>query len=265
MGLETLELAHGVIWSQGLHYRDPQLQSVPEPLKSELRSALDAIAVRSTCADQLYDGRETALTPQDILHAHSSRAYSVIKEIRSTPGFERFMLGETYESLCTAASAHPVVVLVGARGSFYALIIAPSKTHGHALLSLDLTDKDTQDISPTYDSTRAQRSAAPPQDNFSEIDRAMKRIMPKRSDMPLGRQSKVLWLKVVKPVLDHLNLKVSVQYIVTIDRRAEAPNSLRAAVSARACTGARLVSSTVSHYMQPASMTHHKLSALPTM
>jgi hypothetical protein len=210
LGIETLEVAQGVIWSQSLHHRDPQLQGIPEPLSSELEGLLNAIASQSWSTDpRLYDGRETFLTARDIMHVHSSRAYSTIQKIRAMSGFERFMLGETYETLCTTASAHPVVVLVGARGYFYALIISPSQAHEHKLISLDLTDEDMGNMSLTSGPTRAQRGAPTPNDACLEVERGMKKTVSARPEVLLHRQLRALWLKVVKLVLDSLDMKAS--------------------------------------------------------
>jgi tetratricopeptide (TPR) repeat protein len=192
LGLEMLEVAQGAVWSQTLRYRDPQLQRIPEPARSELKGLLNAIGERTSRGDPgSTDGHDTTLTPRDGLLKESPRAYAAIAKIRALPGFDRFMLGETYESLCMAASTHPVVVLVGARGYFYALVISPSQAHEHALLSLHLTDEEMKTISFTP-SVEAQQGTG--------------EYVPEES---LHRQLEVLWFKVVKPVLDHLDIKAS--------------------------------------------------------
>jgi hypothetical protein len=117
-----------MIWSQSLYLRDPQLKDVPDSLATELKIHLQALAVRST-TEAYSRAQESALTPQDVLHRHSSRAYALIQQIRLLPGLERFMLGESFETLCTTAAGHPIVVLVGARGRYHALIIAPSQPY----------------------------------------------------------------------------------------------------------------------------------------
>jgi hypothetical protein len=208
VGLETLELAHGVIWSQSLHRRDPQLKDVPEHLASKLQNLLRSFVMSSTT--QPYYTEPKWLTPQDVLHAQSSRAYSVIREIRALPGLSRFMLGETWETLRTAASNHPLVVLVGARGHYYALILAESLSNGHEVLSLDLIDEDLKNLSFTPGSSRARQSAvAIAKETLAEGDRAGFKKTERAPSKPLDGQLKTLWHKVVKPVLAHLDLEVS--------------------------------------------------------
>jgi tetratricopeptide (TPR) repeat protein len=203
-GLETLELAQGVIWSQSLHRRDPQLQDIPNDLATRLEAILQAIAAGS--AAQIDGQGQTALTPHDILHSQSSQAYALIEEIRALPGLECFMLGETFETLRTVASTHPVVVLVSAHKHFFALIITASQLQGYLLLSLDLTKEDLKSISFTVGSARACRVAVSPED--SDVERGMNKTKQTRHG-PLDRQLITLWHKVVKPVLESLGFEVS--------------------------------------------------------
>jgi tetratricopeptide (TPR) repeat protein len=135
IGLECLELAQGVIWSQSLHRRDPQLNDVPEPYMSKLQQLLQAMATGTATANSSYNGVRV-LTQHDILHTQSSQLYTLVQKIRALPGLSRFMLGKTFETLRTVATNHPVVVLVGARRRYYALIMASSLVQGHMLVSL---------------------------------------------------------------------------------------------------------------------------------
>jgi hypothetical protein len=206
IGLETLETAQGIIWSQILHRRDPQVQDVPKSLATELEDCIQTLTTRST--SRSYDQSQFALTSRDILHKHSSRAYGLMREIRALPGLDRFMLGEKYETLLTVGTAHPVVVLVGARGHFYALIVASSFAQGYELVSLDIPDND---LSNPFSNnvSRPHRGA----ESLSDLQPVVERLslgkhVSVRSD-PIYQHFKALWNKVVKPVLDCLGFKVS--------------------------------------------------------
>jgi tetratricopeptide (TPR) repeat protein len=203
VGLETLELAQGVVWSTTLHRRDPQLKYVPEHLASKLQGLLQSIARIS--AAQLDDEYWGSLTSRDMLHTRSSQAYAAIREIRALSGLERFMLGESFEDLRTVASNHPVVVLVGARGHHYALILMAPSVAENALLPLDLTAGDEMALSSTKSSMRQSRGGIADEPS---VERALKISAPSRASA-LERQFKILWDKVVKPVFEHLDLKVS--------------------------------------------------------
>jgi hypothetical protein len=221
IGLETLELAQGVVWSQSLHRRDPQLEDVPEPLASNLQHYLRAIAEGSANEFHSEDPIITARTPHDTLHINSSQAYTLLRKIRALPGLDRFMLGETGDTLRTAASDHPVVVLVGARGHYYALILAESLGKGHVILSLDLIEKDLESLSFTPGSARAHRSAATPDGTPERGDRAGLKKTEGVSSKPLDVQLRTLWHKVVKPVLAHLDLKVNSRFSSMVHACAE--------------------------------------------
>jgi DNA-directed RNA polymerase subunit N (RpoN/RPB10) len=202
VGLETLELAQGVIWSQSLHRRDPQLKEVPAHLASKLQDLLQFVTMGS--AAQPDHEERKSLTPRDLLHVRSSHADAVIREIRALPGLDRFMLGETFETLRTAATNHPVVVLVGARGHYYALIM-PSSIAQHAIISLELTADDERALSLTKGSLRLNRGGTA---DGSGVERTMKISGPSRVDA-VDKQLMLLWNKVVQPILYQLHLKVS--------------------------------------------------------
>jgi hypothetical protein len=202
LGLENLEMAQGVVWSQSLHRRDPQLAQIPKLLANKLQPLLQAIAMGSDTGFHL--GVLSARTRNDALHANSSEMYALLREIRAFPGLDRFMRGETFETLHTVASNHPAVVLVGAREHYYALIMAPLIVEP-TLLTLYLNDHDIACLSTGKDIFGSKRGG--PLDE-SETLRAMKMITPSQSN-PLSQYLNVLWHKVVNPVLKHMDLKVS--------------------------------------------------------
>jgi hypothetical protein len=252
VGLETLELAQGVIWSTTLHRRDPQLKDVPEHMASKLQGLLQSLAMSSgSQPDPWYEEWKPFNSPRDILHAQSARLYAVIQDIRAHPGLERFMLGESVDTLRTTASDHPVVVLVGARGHHYALILAAFLVEGHAFISLDLSDEDLTSLSFTRGSTRAHRSDVTPEDTPEKGDRAGLGKTERAPSKPLDGQLQTLWHKVVKPVLAHLGLEVSSP--TSFDDTSILTNNtyvsrLGAAVPEHACIGVLLESSAIYLY-----------------
>jgi tetratricopeptide (TPR) repeat protein len=266
-GLETLELAQGVIWSTTLHRRDPQLKDVPPHLASKLQGVLQSLAMSSgSQPDQWYEERKPFTSPRDILHAQSARLYTVIQEIRAHPGLERFMLGESVGTLRTAASDHPVVVLVGARGHHYALILAASLVEGHAFLSLNLSDEDLTSLSFNRGTTRAHRSDATLGETPDQGDRVGLKKTELASSKPLDGQLQTLWHKVVKPVLAHLGLEVSSRtslddtFILTNNTYV---SRLGVAVPEHACIGVLLESSAICLYtLQGFTTAHTRFAAL---
>jgi tetratricopeptide (TPR) repeat protein len=266
VGLETLELAQGVIWSQSLHRRDPQFEDVPEHLASKLQGLLLSSAMTSI-AQPDYKERKW-LTPRDILHDRSSRAYAVIREIRTLPGLGRFMLGETFETLRATASSHPVVVLVGARGHYYALIMSDRFADGCTLMSIDLREEEFKSLSFTPGSMRARRSDVTPAETQKEGDRAGLKKTERASSKPLDVQLKTLWHKVVKPVLAHLGLGVNIR-ISLDDTSALTKNTCNSVspltVPGRVCTGVLQASSATFPYTLQGSTTARTKSAALTL
>jgi hypothetical protein len=267
IGLETLDLAQGVIWSTSLHRRDPQLKDVPEHLASRLQDLLRSLAM-SPAAQPDQKEWKSFIPQRDILHTQSSRLYAVIRDIRDLPGLERFMLGESVDALCTAASDHPVVVLVGARGHYYALILAASLANGHVILSLNLSDEDLTSLSFTRGFTRARRSHLTPEETPEEGDRAGLKKTESASSKPLSGQLQTLWHKVVKPVLARLGLRVSRRTSLD-DTSFLTKNTyvsrLGAAVPEHACIGVLLESSAICLYTLQGFTTARTRSAALTL
>jgi hypothetical protein len=129
----------------------------------------------------------------------------VIHQIRTLPGLERFMLGETYEAMCQVTTDHPAVVLVGTRGYFYALIIESGRVCGDGPLKLDLTAENLK-FDLVSQVQRSHRGVPVPETRNAD-DRGMQVT---RNSTLLDRYLQVLWLKIVKPVFKVLQLQVCI-------------------------------------------------------
>jgi hypothetical protein len=202
-GLEHLEIAQGVIWAQRFHLRDAQFYDIPEAQATELKSYLQAFETHQSRVTSILNVDPSMLASRDDLHKNSARMYAVIRHIRTLPGLERFMLGETYDALCKVTVHHPAVVLVGARGHFYALIIFSGQVCGNGPLKLDLTEADLE--MKSVDSKQSPHRGAPAPEVGNVNDRGLKS---NQKVTLLDRYLQFLWLKIVKPVLDVLQLQV---------------------------------------------------------
>jgi tetratricopeptide (TPR) repeat protein len=200
-----LDRAHGVLWTQALHQRDPQIEDAPKDLAIELEDLLRAIAAYTP-----VDPARLSDRPQDLCHRQNTRIQAILREIRSMPGLARFMLGSPYETLSEAARDHPVVVLVAARGHAFALIMASSSSTGPDILRLDVANDVLQSFTNSVEQGNLRyRGDSPSRDDGSladpnSPDRAMRPGDHLTRRSPLAR----LWLSVVKPVLTHLGLTV---------------------------------------------------------
>jgi hypothetical protein len=198
-----IDRAHGVVWSQALRQRDPQMEGAPASLSTELEGLLSAIATRTPVDPTgLPDQRDT----QDLRYRQNTRIQAILRQIRAMPGLSHFMLGSTYETLREVARNHPVVVLVVARGHAFALIMSGAgETEPHAL-SLTLTSDDLLSLRGSAEQA-GLRSRADTRDGHTDA-----RVRVQISKMNIYHQPlRVLadiWRKIVKPVIDHLQLEV---------------------------------------------------------
>jgi hypothetical protein len=206
--IELIDHAHGVIWTQALHQRDPQLQDVPRDLASELESLFRAVSIPITKHERAPVGHATGcLSPEDVRDQQNSRIQTLLTEVRAIPGLERFMLGRTYAQVREAAHEHPVVVLVSARGYVYALIIRDSAQENPDTLHLELTSDRLSLLRDTAASV-GLRNENSPQDVEIQFGRAM-HVSKRRETTALSTLAD-LWHDIVKPVIDHLQLQVRI-------------------------------------------------------
>jgi hypothetical protein len=215
LAIELIDRAHGVMWAQALHQRDPQLQDIPQSLASELEALFRAVSMSmATHKRAPADHAIGYLSPKDVRDQQNSRIQTLLTKVRAIPGLERFMLGQTYAQLRHTASKHPVVVLVSARGHVYALIIRDSDQENPATLRLELTSDRLAVLRDTA-ACVGLRNADAPQDVDMQFERAM-HISKRKKTTALSTLAD-LWHDVVKPVIDHLQLQVRIRvfFIVT--------------------------------------------------
>jgi hypothetical protein len=188
-----------------------------QPARVETADLIEAaerglrMLLRTVSVPVVADGREALqhrtpafLSPQDIRHEQNSRIQTLLTEIRTMPGLDRFMLGHTYEQLQETASKHPVVALVAARGQAYALIIPDSEADSPHPLALAITSDKLSSLRD-YAARAGLRNGQSP-DHMDE-DARLGIVKPVKKDASVAVLSD-LWLHVVKPVLDYLQLQV---------------------------------------------------------
>jgi tetratricopeptide (TPR) repeat protein len=193
-GLELLELARGILWSQALHLRDPQLIDVPSVLSTELAGLLrdlasDLVEQRPSVRDHQTDVR----TLRDLRHQQNDRVHAIIRQVRQLPGLDRFMLGPSYEDLMKSANSHPIVILVSGRAACHALVLRPPDG---SMSHVDLGKIDLTSLRMTIGAALGDEAAA---------RRGIRRV---EADVPPSKTLSRLWRKVVKPIIEHLNLSV---------------------------------------------------------
>jgi tetratricopeptide (TPR) repeat protein len=211
--VELLDQTHGIIWTQTLHQRDPQIRELPERLGVELEKLLRAVSssdpTGTVDAEPLSTTNSSTnyLSLEDIRDVQNSRIQAILTEVRTIPGLERFMLGSTYADLRETAYEHPVVVLVTAGSLVCAIIISNSFDIEPRFLVLGISADRLSELHD--DAKHAGLRGGQPVDGSDRNENRMRsesagKIIQDKIFAILSE----LWLHVVKPVLDHLELQV---------------------------------------------------------
>jgi hypothetical protein len=200
--LQLLERTRGVILSQALQIRDPQLANLPFPLADQLAILLSAMTGGGEAPETLDPLAVSFSTTRDIQHYQYSRLQRLLDEIRSIPGYRDFMRGPPVETLMHTAEHGPVVVLIAEDNRSHAIVIsAPSEPPTRVCLP----DVSTDMIQSLRFSWSPYSMRGPANSDNDEFDRGMSI---KRSSRAHSMLAKV-WRLVVKPILCALNISVS--------------------------------------------------------
>jgi hypothetical protein len=134
-------------------------------------------------------------------HTLADKRDQLLKQIRELPGFERFLLPKPIFELVAAAKRGPVAMLNISQYGCSALILKPGRGDEVVHVPLSFTLDEARSLAKSLGSlvrgaVRSERWAyiregePPPDETFSNI-------------------LSELWIRIVKPVLDVLGLKVS--------------------------------------------------------
>jgi DNA-directed RNA polymerase subunit N (RpoN/RPB10) len=205
LGMELLEQGRAVLWSQTLAMQDPELQGLTDDWKIQLQTLLQSISFSAENGNSL----DSELSARDGAHASYTRLQQLLKEIRASPGLERFMCVPSYPELLQVVSLHPVVILAPENKACHAIIISssPASTVHLILDIIAISDLENlgHDMRGLDLNVRAMSASAV----ATEV-RAMG-VSGRREDpavRKLHQALKKLWVGIVKPILDRLGLKV---------------------------------------------------------
>ncbi|KAJ7463982.1 TPR-like protein [Mycena latifolia] len=202
--VEWLEQGRSVIWGQVLNLRTPvdELQMLHPKLAAELVSVSNLLETSGT-----RSGIETAsLGPSQSLqataqqyHDLAARRDKLLQQIRGLAGFQRFLLPKLISELSHAATIGPVVLLNTSSYHCDALIVIPGLSDEVMHVPLpDFTLAQAQHL------TEALGSMVRGGVRSERLDGGREGDLP--PDEQFSRILSVLWLKIVKPVLDQITL-----------------------------------------------------------
>jgi hypothetical protein len=126
------------------------------------------------------------------------------------------MRGPSFDELTKAASAHPVVVLVSNDKECQALLI---RTADAPLTSIQLPGVNPSQLHVIVKTATTHRIVCDLKtDDCVDSDDDTPRAM-RPPQLPLGGMLAMLWRSVVKPILDHLSIQVSISARIYLTSR----------------------------------------------
>lgn len=227
LAVEMIEEGRAMFWAQALHLRTA-LDDLPE----DLRVALGAHARQLEEDGFRRAGLSADPRENDIDMARRRQTaeeyLELVERARAIPGFERFMLPQTFAYLAKAAEKGPVVLLTSGAEMCIAVLItsdgaARRITLPTSLDALKMAAKLWQDSSACM--RKLSRDGKPLRDEIGpqseqllnaleeQLDHARAVKGPRKKKAPRTTVSdavlEILWFGVVNPILRTLGLKVS--------------------------------------------------------
>jgi tetratricopeptide (TPR) repeat protein len=203
--VEMLEEGRGVFWSQALRLRATDLDRLPTQDAQKLRKLFQTLSSGGVRDESLGTVQRERLVEQH--RRLSNAAESLIADIRSRPGMSRFLLPPAFSSLVQSLPESGfVVILVASDLDHRALVL--NRAQG-VVASLGIVPPEGGFFS------EAVRVSLPRDGDPDTEDKNVIRLMgtsgraKRMPKEPLDQTLAQLWLLIVKPVVDKLNLRVS--------------------------------------------------------
>jgi tetratricopeptide (TPR) repeat protein len=202
--VEVLEEGRAVFWTQYLRLRT-KFDLLPPELAGKLVELAGQIERATHCfrRQALYDDSENDRTSQDAAVAANRQLAlqfeTLVKDARSLPGFERFLLNDPYSLLTLVAEHCPVVVLLASTNCCAALLIRGQGMSAEHVELPGITPEQLQNLGKLMNVT-----------NFKVLATRNGRAM--RQSRPGGdgasRTLRALWENVAKPLLRAIGCRV---------------------------------------------------------
>ncbi|KAJ6576103.1 CHAT domain-containing protein [Mycena vulgaris] len=226
IALELLEAGRSVFWSQSLHLRTPldDLRASNPLLATkltDLSSKLEQSSFRDVSRNLQSDthARVMSLEAEGLnCRRLNDEWVATVESIRSSvPGFQDFMQPKPIRRLRLAAEHGPVVALNAGEVRCHALILDPLGN----VRCVDLPEITRPRVSTMTEIIRALASSSPSAflaildkrgDDLAAADRLLGRVVYEKDARPEDWFSGILmelWISVVKPVLDSLEIQKS--------------------------------------------------------
>ncbi|KAJ7219647.1 CHAT domain-containing protein [Mycena rebaudengoi] len=204
--VEWLDQGRSVIWGQLLNLRTPvdELRKSHPGLADKLLSLSAALETAATRSNAITD----AIKPQPLdsigqqSHDLVLERNEVLQQIRDVPGFERFLLSQPMSKLLHAAKIGPVAILNISAHGCDALILMPNLAEVMHVPLSDFTLPEAQALAKLLASIVGPPGCSDRLFGSQEGD-----IAP---DDRLPHILSVLWVKIICPILDALEMTTPV-------------------------------------------------------
>jgi hypothetical protein len=234
--LEILEEGRALFWQQSLRLRTRFDDLIGNDNLRDFEAPLQELARVSTWLEKL--SLHKAIAPgesiempggvtsgeEDMIDRRqwwTDRFYTILRQIRKTvPGYERFLLPDTYETLARCSADGPVVLLIASEVKCFAIIISGNPgTAQQVDFSEILTLGRLEDLGGAIkDEAIRVRSAASTSNSSSlhgddgdESHRGIGVSRPQHHDKTTIYLT-TLWREIMKPIVDALKLPVWILY-----------------------------------------------------
>ncbi|KAF8179274.1 CHAT domain-containing protein [Mycena galopus ATCC 62051] len=231
VAVEFLEASRSIFWAQALNLRPPldQLADIRPDLAfrlKELSIQLERASFRDTSENLLADTQANIRSIEAVgtrCRQLNEEWEETIKSVRTIPRFEDFMHPKSIASLRRAAISGPVIILLAGKLSSSALIVTSSQDVQEVQLpeinleTLELyTDLPRAMSDQNFDITsflkaRGHKSCPDQFELEYRLCGAPEGYLNMSFDDIFRKHLAEIWEKIVKPVLEYLNLKASFQ------------------------------------------------------
>ncbi|KAJ7469123.1 CHAT domain-containing protein [Mycena latifolia] len=202
--VEWLEQGRSVIWGQFLNLRTPvdDLHMVHPQLAADLTSIsnlLETSSTRSSIEVAAFGPSQSLQVTAQRYHDLATQRDELLQQIRGLVGFEQFLLPRPISELSKAAEVGPVVLLNTSSYHCDALILMPGL--GDEVMHIQLSDFT---LDQAQDLTEALGCLVRGAARSERLEGHREEGLP--PDAEFACILSVLWMKIIKPVLDGLAL-----------------------------------------------------------
>lgn len=213
LAVELLEEGRTVFWQQHLRLRS-NFHQLPLRLSGPLQALSEQLNIHTIYSSHLKqdEGDKAAREAESAkLRRLGERFDLLVQEARLLPGFERFLMHQTYEFLAQAAAIGPVIVLIAGRQACLALVIR-SPTSGTECVHLPGVNLERlQGLNEALQvssmaARKSQRNVLGAVTRFVKVAGQLSKT--DKRQRALEEILTQLWVNVMGPVINALSLKV---------------------------------------------------------